>query len=85
MPRILQSINENDMKAILEFNLPEDEVEYYCANKGTAMLNVLWELRDELRKMYKYEELNEDEWKIVERMRDFLNDSLNEHEINLNK
>lgn len=73
------------MKAILEFNLPEDEAEYYCANKGTAMLNVLWELRDELRKMYKYEELNGDEWKIVERMRDFLNDSLNEHEINLNK
>jgi hypothetical protein len=73
------------MKAILEFNLPEDEAEYYCANKGTAMLNVLWELRDELRKMYKYEELNEDEWKIVERMRDFLNDSLNNHEINLNK
>ena len=73
------------MKATLEFNLPEDEAEYYCANKGTAMLNVLWELQQELRKMYKYEELNEDEFKIVERLRDFLNDSLNEHEINLNK
>lgn len=73
------------MKAILEFNLPEDEVEYYCANKGTAMLNVLWELEQELRKMYKYEELNKDETLIVERMRDFLNDSLNDHEINLNK
>ena len=73
------------MKAILEFNLPEDEAEYYCAAKGTAMLNVLWELQQELRKLYKYEELNEDEYKIVERMRDFLNDSLNDHEINLNK
>ena len=73
------------MKAILEFNLPEDEAEYYCANTGTAMLNVLWELQQELRKMYKYEELNKDEMLIVERMRDFLNDSLNDHEINLNK
>ena len=73
------------MKAILEFNLPEDEAEFYCATKGTAMLNVLWELQQELRKLYKYEELNEDEYKIVERMRDFLNDSLNDHEINLNK
>lgn len=73
------------MKAILEFNLPEDEAEYYCANKGTAMLNVLWELQQGLRKLYKYEELNEEEFKIVERMRDFLNNSLNEHEINLNK
>ena len=73
------------MKATLEFNLPEDEAEFYCANKGTAMLNVLWELQQELRKLYKYEELNEDEWKIVERLRNFLNDSLNDHEINLNK
>jgi len=73
------------MKAILEFNLPEDEAEHYCAIKGTAMLNVLWELQQELRKLYKYEELNEDEYKIVERMRNFLNDSLNDHEINLDK
>jgi len=73
------------MKATIEFNLPDEEAEYYCATKGQAMLNVLWELQQELRKMYKYEELNEDEMLIVERMRDFLNDSLNEHEINLNK
>ena len=73
------------MKAILEFNLPEDEAEFYCAIKGTAMLNVLWELQQELRKMYKYEELNKDEMLIVERMRNFLNDSLNDHEINLDK
>lgn len=73
------------MKAILEFNLPEDEAEFYCANKGTAMLNVLWEIQQELRKLYKYEELNEDEYKIVERLRDFLNDSLNDNDVNLNK
>ena len=73
------------MKAILEFNLPEDEAEFYCANKGTAMLNVLWEIQQELRKLYKYEELNQDEYKIVERLRNFLNDSLNDNDVNLNK
>ena len=73
------------MKATLEFNLPEDEAEFYCAIKGTAMLNVLWELQQELRKMYKYEELNKDEMLIVERMRNFLNDSLNDNDVNLNK
>jgi hypothetical protein len=73
------------MKATIEFNLPEEEVEFYCATKGKDMVNVLWEIRDELRKMYKYEELNEDEYKIVERLREFFNDSLNEHEINLDK
>ena len=73
------------MKALLEFNLPEDESEFYCANKGTAMLNVLWEIQQELRKLYKYEELNQDEYKIVERLRNFLNDSLNDNDVNLNK
>ena len=73
------------MKAILEFNLPEDEHEFYCVTKGKDMFVVLWNLQQELRKLYKYEELNEDEWQIVERLQDFLNDSLNENEINLNK
>jgi hypothetical protein len=49
------------------------------------MFVVLWRIEQELRKLYKYEELNEDEWQIVERLRDFLNDRLNENEINLNK
>ena len=73
------------MKAKLTFDLPEDEHDYYCANKGKDMFVVLWRIEQELRKLYKYEELNEDEWNIVERLRDFLNDSLNENEINLNK
>jgi hypothetical protein len=73
------------MKAKLSFDLPEDEHEFYCANKGKDMFVVLWNLQQELRKLYKYEELNEDEWQIVERLQDFLNNSLNENEINLNK
>lgn len=73
------------MKATLEFNLPDEQHEFYCATKGQDMISVLWELQQELRKLYKYEELNEDEYKIVERLQSFLNNSLNEHEINLNK
>lgn len=73
------------MKAILEFNLPDEQHEFYCATKGQDMISVLWELQQELRKLYKYEELNKDETLIVERLRDFLNHSLNEHEINLDK
>ena len=73
------------MKAILEFNLPDEQHEFYCATKGQDMISVLWELQQELRKLYKYEELNKDETLIVERLQSFLNHSLNEHEINLNK
>ena len=73
------------MKAILEYNLPEDEAEYYCANKGTAMLNVLWELKAELRSMLKYGDLPEQQYEIVEKIQDFLISSLNDNEINLDK
>ena len=73
------------MKAILEFNLPDEQHEFYCATKGQDMISVLWELQQELRKLYKYEELNKDETLIVERLQSFLNNSLNENEINLNK
>ena len=51
------------MKATLEFNLPEDDAEFYCATKGSAMLNALWEIQVELRKLYKYEELNDEQFK----------------------
>ena len=73
------------MKAKLTFNLPEEEAEYYCAIKGQAMLNVLWEMQAELRKLWKYEELNEDQFNMVERIREKFFNSLQEHEINLNK
>lgn len=73
------------MKATLEFNLPDEDGEFYCATKGTAMLNALWEINTELRKLWKYEELNEDESNMVERIREKFFDILQENEINLNK
>ena len=73
------------MKAILEFNLPEDEVEHYCAIKGTAMLNVLWELKTELRSMRKYGDLLDNQYEIVENIEEFLFRSLNDNEVNLDK
>lgn len=82
---LIKPLNQNKMKAKLTFNLPEDEHEFYCATKGQDMISVLWELQQELRKLYKYEELNKDETLIVERLQSFLNNSLNENEINLNK
>jgi hypothetical protein len=73
------------MKATLEFNLPEDQAEHYCAIKGADMLNVLWELKAELRSMLKYGDLPEQQYEIVEKIQDFLISSLNDNEINLDK
>ena len=73
------------MKAILEFNLPEEQAEHYCAIKGADMLNVLWEIRSELRSMLKYGDLPEQQHKIVEQIQGYLIQCLNENDINLDK
>jgi hypothetical protein len=73
------------MKAILEFNLPEEQAEHYCAIKGADMLNVLWELRTKLRSMLKYEELTSEQYEIVEQIQQSLIDMLNDYDINLDK
>lgn len=73
------------MKAILEFNLPEDDAEFYYATKATDMVNALWEIQQELRKLWKYEELNEDEWQMVERIRDSFYEIIQQNNVNLNK
>jgi hypothetical protein len=73
------------MKAIIEFNLPDDQAEHYCAIKGADMLNVLWELKAELRAMLKYGELPDAQYDIVEKIQDFLMSSLDDNDVNLNK
>lgn len=73
------------MKATIEFNLPEEDAEFYCATKGTDMLNALFEIEIELRKLYKYEELNEDEWNMVEKIRASFYEIIDRNDINLNK
>ena len=73
------------MKAIIEFNLPDDQYEYELANKGGAMYHVLWELKSELRSMLKYGELPDAQYEIVEKIQDFLISSLDDNEINMNK
>jgi hypothetical protein len=73
------------MKAIIEFNLPEDQAEHYCAIKGADMLNVLWELKAELRGMLKYGELPDQQYEIVEKIQGFLMSSLDDNDVNLDK
>jgi hypothetical protein len=73
------------MKATLEFNLPDDQAEHYCAIKGADMLNVLWELKAELRSMLKYGELPDTQYDIVEKIQDFLMSSLDDNDVNLDK
>lgn len=57
------------MKAILEFNLPEDTEEFSDAQKGTKAFIVIEELDNYLRGIIKYSELSEDHSDIYESVR----------------
>ena len=73
------------MKATLEFNLPDDQAEFDFATQGSKMYNALWEISQELRTLWKYEELDEKEWDMVERIRNKFFEILEDHQITLDK
>ncbi len=67
------------------FNLPEDQAEFDFAIQGSKMYLALWDISQELRTLWKYEELSEEEWKMVERIRDKFYEILDENQIKLDK
>jgi len=73
------------MKAILEYNLPDDQHEFDMAVESGRMYSALWDISQEIRTLWKYEELSEEEWNMVERIRDKFYEILNDNHIELNK
>jgi hypothetical protein len=73
------------MKVKLEYNLPDDQFEFECAVKSTKMFFALTELKDELRSIWKYEELKQNQFEMVERIREKFFEILTENEINLDR
>jgi len=70
------------MKAILEFNLPEDHIEFEMATNGSKMHSVLWEMDQWLRAQYKYmpdTEYSEDKYNTFEKCRDQLREIMFEN------
>jgi hypothetical protein len=74
---------ENDMKAILKFNLPEDNTEFELATQASNMYSVLWDLDQWLRSNTKYapDSMPEDEYKAYERCRETLRELMNNENI----
>ena len=71
------------MKATIEYNLPDDQFEFDNAVKSNKMWHALTEIKDELRRIYKYEDLKENQYEMVERIREKFFEILQENEINL--
>ncbi len=72
------------MKAILEFNLPEDQPEFNNAIKGGDWKHVCWQMDQYLRKRIKYDEsLSEEQLKVYEGVREELYGFMNENNVDL--
>jgi hypothetical protein len=70
------------MKAILEFNLNEDDnIEFEYAIRGTDLAAILWDFDQELRRRYKYGS-ESDMTMDVDKVRELLRETMDEYGIN---
>jgi|LauGreDrversion4_2_1035121.scaffolds.fasta_scaffold00011_103 hypothetical protein len=70
------------MKAILEFNLPEDELDLSNAINGNKFKLILWDMDQHLRNIVKYGE-NEEAVEVAEELRNKLREYFSEYNVSI--
>lgn len=75
------------MKAILEFTLPKDDVEFYWATNGAIMNLVLWKMDQWLRSKTKHapDDMSDDKFEAFEECREQLRGLIDEYNLDLDK
>lgn len=71
------------MKAIFEFNLPEDQHEYDVMNQASKVQSFLWDFSQQLRSWQKYHNDFTDASDALNKIREEFYKLLNQHEVNL--
>jgi hypothetical protein len=73
------------MKAILEFNLPDDQQDFQLASNAMKFWSVLYELDQDLRSKTKYapDSLSQDKYDAYEEVRDMLYELMRNENISL--
>ena len=73
------------MKAILEFNLPEDQSEFNNAIKGGDWKHVCWKMEQYLRAQIKYapDEMSQEKYDALEEVREEFNSIMNQQDVDL--
>lgn len=71
------------MKAILEFNLPDDQSDFVLASNASNFWSVLWELDQDLRAKTKYasDDLPQDKYDAYQEVRDKLHELMLESNV----
>ena len=77
--------HQSDMKAILEFNLPEDRTDFNIAVKGSDWKHVCWRMDQLLRTNTKYtpDDANEEVIEALQKVRDELHRFMFENNVDL--
>ena len=73
------------MKAILEFNLPEEQTEHLAAVQALDYKYVVSEMDEYLRSQIKHQELPEEVDKALQAARDNLHQLCNDNNINIHE
>ena len=76
------------MKAILEFNLPEDKQDFDFATQGSDWWNVCWEMDKWLRAQYKYmpdEKYSKEKYDTYVEAREKLLELITENNLNIDQ
>jgi hypothetical protein len=71
------------MKAILEFNLPEDQHEYDVVLQAQKTHSFLWDFSQQLRSWRKYHHDFKDANDALDQIREEFYKLLNEHQVNI--
>lgn len=72
------------MKAILEFNLPDDQDDFQDAVNGQKWRLMVWNFDQHLRSQIKYnDKLSEEQYKVYEEIRDMLYQKMGEDALSL--
>jgi hypothetical protein len=64
------------MKAQLTFDLSEDQHPFDCAINGTKYYDLIFEFKEKLRQIEKYEDLDDKQVELIGRIRDYLNEEM---------
>lgn len=71
------------MKAILEFNLPEEKEEFVKAQNGATAYSIIYDLDSKLRYYLKYGHDFKTSDEAIENVRNYLNDLLKSENIDI--
>lgn len=71
------------MKAIIEYNLPDDELEFKVASNAHGWWSVIYDLDQHLRSKTKWSEMTQEQYDVYENVREQLYNLMQENKVSL--